>query len=215
MRTVPIAGRNSRSTGPPAEDAKAATDSKRKAPVGADAGRPRAVYHRKLPAANHSRITNHQYVSRLTDPAEAAEAAGPGAEAEVRGVDSQAVNSHAVAVAVVFLAGPVPRVLVLAKHRASSEKPGLARPLMVKGILPARRPVSATPLATGSETPSPKGMQQVKPMLVVRPMVLVWKRPIAKRSPKAKERPLAKAHLLLSIRPKGRIEGHRRRQWLS
>jgi hypothetical protein len=43
----------------------------------------------------------------------------------------------------------------------------------------------------------------------------VWKRPIAKRSPKAKERPSAKAHLLLSIRPKSRIEGHRRRQWLS
>ena len=142
-------------------------------------------------------------------------AAGPGAEAEVLGVDSQAVNSHAVAVAVVFLAGSAPRVLVLAKQRASSEKPGLTRPLTAKGILPARRPVSATPLVTRSETLSPKGMQPVKRMLAVMPMALVWKRPIAKRSPKAKERPSAKAHLLLSIRPKGRIEGHRRRQWLS
>ena len=100
-------------------------------------------------------------------------AAGPGAEAEVLGVDSQAVNSYAVAVAVVFLAGWAPRVLVLAKERASSEKPGLMRPLTAKGILPARRPVSATPLATGSETLSPKGMQPVTRMLVVMPMALV------------------------------------------
>lgn len=142
-------------------------------------------------------------------------AAVPGAEVEVRGVDSHVVNSHAVAVAVAFLAGSAPRVLVLAKQPASSEKPGLTRPLTARGILPARRPVSATPLATGSETRSRKGMQPVKRMLVVKPTALAWKRPIAKRSPKAKEMPWAKAHLLLSIRPKGRIEGHRRRQWLS
>jgi hypothetical protein len=158
-------------------------------------------------------ITNH--FSLLTDPAEVAVAAVPGAEVEVRGVDSHAVNSHAVAVAVVFLAGSAPRVLMLAKQRASSEKPGLTRPLTAKGLLPARRPVSETPLATEWETLSRKGMQSVKRMLVVKPTALVWKRPIAKRSPKAKEMPSAKAHLLLSIRPKGRIEGHQRRQWLS
>jgi len=142
-------------------------------------------------------------------------AAVPDAEGEVRGVDSRVVNSHAVAVAVVFLAGSAPRVLVLAKQRLSSEKPGLTRPLTAKGTLPARRPVSATPLATGSETLSRKGMQSVKRLLVVKPTALVWKRPIAKRSPKAKELLSAKSHLLLSIRPKGRIEGHQRRQWLS
>jgi len=43
-------------------------------------------------------------------------AAVPDAEVEVRGVDSRVVNSHAVAVAVVFLAGSAPRVLVLAKQ---------------------------------------------------------------------------------------------------
>ena len=114
----------------------------------------------------------------------------PGAEVPVRGADSRAV-----AVAVAFLAGSAPRVS--AKQRASSEKPGLTRRLTAKGILPARRPVSATPLATGSETLSPKGMQPVKRMLVVMPMALVWKRPIAKRSPKAKEMLPAKAHLSL------------------
>jgi hypothetical protein len=35
-----------------------------------------------------------------------------------------------------------------------------------------------------------------------------------KRSPKARVMPSAKAHLLLSIRPKGRLEGDRIRQWL-
>jgi hypothetical protein len=174
----------------------------------AEAGRPRAYA-----TANFQAPTNHQ--SLLTDQAEVAVAAVPGAEVEVLGVGSHAVNSHAVAVAVFFLAGSAPRVLVLAKQRASSVKPGLTRPLTAKGILPARRPVSATPLATGWETLSRKGMQSVKRMLVVKPTALVWKRPIAKRSPRAKEMPSAKAHLLLSIRPKGRIEGHQRRQWLS
>jgi hypothetical protein len=118
----------------------------------------------------------------------------PDAEVEVRAADSLAVDSHAVAVAVFFLAGSAP--WVLAKQRASSEKPGLARSLMAKGMLPVRRPVSATPLATGPETPSRKGMQSVKRMVVVKPTALVWKKPIAKPSPKARGMPSAKAHLL-------------------
>ena len=128
------------------------------------------------------------------------------------------MDSHALEVAVVFLAGLARRAL--AKHRASSEKLGLPRPLMAKGMRPARRPVSATPLATGSETRLLKGMQPVKRMLVVKPTVLGWEKPIAKRSPRAtetrsaKEMRSAKVRLLLSIRPKGRIEGDRRRQWL-
>jgi hypothetical protein len=149
----------------------------------------------------------------------------PAAEVEVLGVDSHAensravdshvVSSHAVAVAVVFLAGSVPRALESAKHRTSSEKPGLTRPLKGKGTLLAMRPVSATPLATAPETLSRKGIQPVKRLLAVKQTVLVWEKPIAKRLAKAREMLSAKAHLLLSIRPKGRIEGHRRRQWLS
>ena len=127
----------------------------------------------------------------------------PDAEVEVRGVDS-----HAVAAAVVFLAGSAPRVL--ATQRASSEKPGLMRSLTAKGMLSARRPVSATPLETGSETLSRQGIQPVKRLFVVKPTALAREKP----TPKAREMPSAKAHLLLSIRPKGRIEGHRR-QWFS
>ena len=156
----------------------------------------------KLTTENCQPLTNHQ--SLLTDPAVVAVVAVPGAEVEVRGVDS-----HAVAVVVVFSAGSVPRAL--AKLRASSETPGLTRTLTAQGM----RPVSAIPLVTEQETLLPKAMQPAKRMLLVRQTLLGWEKPIAKQSPKAREMPSAKAHLLLPIRPKGQLEGHRRRQWLS
>ena len=106
--------------------------------------------------------------------------------------------------AVVFLAGSVPRALP--KQRVSSEKPGLTRSLTVKEMLPLRGLVSAT------EAPSPTGLQPVKRMLVVKQLVSGWENPIWKQSPQAKETLSAKASLLLSIRPKGRVKEHRRRQ---
>jgi hypothetical protein len=150
---------------------------------------------------------------QIATEAEEVVGAVPGDEVEVHGVDSPAADFHAVAVAVAFLAGSVP--WRLATQPASNEKPGLRSRLPGTGMQPATRPVSAMALAPGSVTLLRKAMPPVKRMLAVKPTALAWKRPIVKRSPKAKEMPSAKAHLLLSIRHKGRIQGHRRRQWLS